>query len=250
MNHDNGSGLFANEWLAESMRVTFFVSNPFPKHERLLSLLGFVPDQINDRPAQNVRQEVVNFEQGLIMMGEAPGRIDLLYSANFRGGFQPIFQIGDVRTAFSRCCDLGRTICAKLGPVTRLAVGPIAVRQTRSEQESIQLMLTYFPTLPANADTDTEALWSIARRRPATTFRGNIFHFQKWQTVANHIHGPALPGAFAQVPFGNLDIYLLRAEIDINTQFEDPQGAFGDELLSAYQEVCDNAKVVLETSKI
>jgi len=148
--------LFKEGWLAESVRVTYFVPRPLSKQTSLASLVGLVPEQTGDRPAQGIRQEIVSFGRGKLVLGEAPGRVDAIYAADQQQGLSPVVHVGPLEEAFSRCSDLGLELCEKIGSVARLAVAPIAIRQLGSERETAEAMLQHFPTLPVNIDTDSE----------------------------------------------------------------------------------------------
>ncbi|WP_428484828.1 hypothetical protein [Rhodopila sp.] len=244
MTGGTATSLFKERWLGESIRVTYFVPQPLSKQTSLASLIGLVPEQISDRPAQGIRQEIVSFGQGKLILGETPGRVDVIYAADQPQGLSPVVHVGPLEEAFSRCSDLGRQLCEKLGPVARLAIAPIAIRQLGSEREVAEVMLHHFPTLPVNLDTDSELAWRFSRRISATTFKGQINQVCNWQSMTTQVFTGSIP---MTLPFSEgLKIFLLRAEIDINTYTNNPVAIFEMETIQVYQEVFERAKAILE----
>jgi hypothetical protein len=236
------TSLFKEEWLAESIRVTYFVPQPLSKQTSLCSLIGLVPEQTGDRPAQGIRQEIVSFGRGKLVLGEVPGRVDAIYAADQPQGLFPVVHVGPLEDAFSRCSEVGRQLFENLGPVVRLAIAPIAIRQLGSERETAEVMLKHFPTLPINLHTDSELAWRFSRKIPATTFRGQINQVSNWQSLITQIvTGPMI------LPLSEgLRAFLLRVEIDVNTTSDNPIAAFETEKPQVYQEVFERAKAVLE----
>lgn len=242
--------LFQEGWLAESVRVTFFVHPNTARLSGLADLFGMQPDQINDRPIEAIHQEVASYDKGILILVQAPGRVDLIYSANQRPGLAPLLHVGPLEDAFIRCSKMGELICEKIGPVTRIAIAPIAIQQVKNEPKSTELILRYFPELPVDPTTDLDVVWQFTRRRDATSFKGRINHVCRWQAHQTQLVAALPPAPVFSPPVDAVTVTFVRVEFDVNTLLDNPAAQLGPNRALIYQEIKERTSAVLEGSDL
>lgn len=240
----NPPNLLAGGWLAESMRVSFFMSPGARSALSLSELLGVKPEQINDRPGQGMRQEIAGFQNGLLILSQIPGRVDVVYAA--RQSTAAIVHIGDLEAATVHIHEVGKRFCDSLQSVNRIAFGPIAVRQAASEAEAAALILQYLPFLPIEPGSDADIIWQINKRRPASSFQGQINHVFKWQALNSQLVSVLFPTGVISQPLDAVTLHIVRVEVDVNTAPSTAIEPFAGKQAEVYEEIFQRTRTLQE----
>jgi len=240
------SGVLAAEWLAESVRVTAFLTTqkvPVPIWE---SLLGRAPIQVNERPADNIRVEAGDFGAGLLLAMQHPGRIDLVYSPKNDGtslvpGPNPpdLVHIGPAASAISALLTVIDGMPDIFSESFRIAFAPAFVRAGKNNAD----INSYIATAAGIhlSDAETDVMWQVNKPIQAKSFNGTINRVLRCQSVLVQ-QIPVLLGTMSQSLAATMQtVRYARVELDVNTGIEQHENSGFNEPLAVLREILDSA---------
>lgn len=234
------TGLLDADWLAESVRVTFFFESIHSTPNLFNRLTGSAPAETVQRPAEGILNEVGPFGLGHLFVHQQGPRTDVLYSAGQSAQApidagalqeflqQELFHVGPSSVAISAIFELLNRAPDSFAGAVRIAFGPVFVRKARDQSEAIAFILAS-ERLPLEPE-DRDIFWQVNRPAAAGSFEGKINRLVKWQTGMRIMQ--QLSFATGQVVVNASDfpktVNFVRVELDINTLQNTPNLRFAE----------------------
>jgi len=215
-------GLLTGNWLAESTRVTLF-SNDIRPTSILLKLVGLNPEQVNERPVQNIRQESTSYKTGQLVVSHQPGRLDLIYApkppANIfeAANSSPLVYVSELKAALDEIIQIGAKLCDLIPDAVRIALCPIAIRQADTGPHAAILLRDCFSGLPIQNETDSEVVWQVSRKSKAQSFDGSLNSIYKLQSVTTQMISVFMSSQPLPTPQTMVTAHFARFELEVNT---------------------------------
>ncbi|MFC0407885.1 hypothetical protein [Roseomonas elaeocarpi] len=216
------AGLLDGSWLAESVRLTLFPPQAVAPRPLWQSIVGTPPEEVTERPAQNLRQESGPYKEGQLIVAQNGQRIDLVYAK--KGDEIPfddspsggLANVGEARKALEGTLELFSKIKPLIMPIARIAIAPTLVKKYKHHAECVAAVKLMLPGLPLNAETDREFLLQINRRTAPKSFPGHINNICKWQISSFDLSGLPFPPQIG-MSIQSLSFSFLRIELDVNS---------------------------------
>jgi hypothetical protein len=232
-------------WLTESLRCSLFTADPLSRPDISFHQLSATsPEQISERPAQNVRQEIGTIQAYRVACISQPGRVDIVLSMPPPKEPPSLINIGEFQDVVSALRTLLKEWWKSRPAVIRAALAPTLLRRFAEKLESRTQLRKLLPTVTFNPEHDQDILWQINRPRTSKTVEGlPVNRLAKWQVLEVRNIQIAQTGSVVMLPIPE---YLIHLELDINTA-SDNQTPFDpgklpplvDELSALAQEIMD-----------
>jgi len=216
------TGLLTGGWLAESVRVTLF-SDEIEPASLLLQLVGIPPELVNERPAQNFRQESTPYKAGQLVINHQPGRLDLFYAPRTptnmfeASNSGPLVYVSELDAALNEIHHLGAKLCGFFPSVVKIALCPIAIKQTATSSDAAILIKNSFPGLPILDERDSAVTWQVSRKSPARSFKGNLYSIYKLQSISTQMMPPYVQSRQPAFSQPMITVNFARFELEVNT---------------------------------
>jgi hypothetical protein len=238
------------DWEAEGVRFTAFPppSVTFEPKPLWDSLLGKAPEEVQERPAQGVRNEFGPFLDDNLFLTQQLSRIDFLLGVHPQKAptmdFVSTGRYARAEPAFSELVKKWLKSAPSLG---RIAYAPMLVHQVESVEKSYDVFRHLLPALPVD-DKARNVLWQVNRPRASRILKDiTINRLSKWScfTVERF---QLVQDTKSFVPGPMASVHGIKLEFDIYTDPIQPIPAecltpLFEELMSAVNEIIEQGDV-------
>ena len=246
-----------NEWLAETLRLTLFLSMGEKVEEQnwWRDLLGIDASNTNIQRESRQRQEEGAYEDDRrLVLSIQPDRVDWrLTPPNVvpEAGHVPnTGQYLEAMESFSKLL-LHWLELESCPSASRLALGLVLITPAKTVPEGYQQISAY---LPFNFDTRnaSDLMYQVNRARDSESVPGiKINRLSKWSVSSIHwVSGRFFKGMVAATPLTGPQALNCRLELDINTVPKPGLELAKDDLRNLYQEFAELAKEIVQDGDI
>lgn len=197
-----------DKWIVSGERVTIFWADPTTSLS-WSNIYGDQPENTQFQKAINARKESTNVGESILILGNAPGRTDLVLDAGI-----PLVEAE--KEAYAQFCNAVSTL-VQLQPagITRIAVGRQLFQITKGKEDGYQLLAGYVKNVKIDPLHSSDFLYQINWPETSKTDPNiSINRLTKWAVV--HVtQFPLNPG----IPAPQIidEKYAVQLELDLST---------------------------------
>lgn len=245
-------------WLLESMRATFFFTEPhlWKPRQLLQTVTGQTPTNVQQPIAMSIIQESCPLGAGQFTIGQNASRVDMVLAAvpsapsviavgSKLSPEEPQFiKIGPYQENLPEFKRTLESLAPKLSNFSRIGVLPIVLCEGPRPDDIFRLLCELFPKFGLERDGIEDFIWKTNRRRQSK-FVDNlminrlatwtVIQTQKLEMVASFPAGPM----FQATPTG---LFAVRGELDMNTDHLRKEPLPGEPVIKLFSELLSHAE--------
>jgi hypothetical protein len=211
-------------WQTESLRVSAFpISGATVVPNSWKEITGNDPDENVKQPPPMPSFDAGPFFAGRLSVGYQAGRIDLVLTPDQtnRSQSEGLRHLGDFDPAMDKVLPAARKMFRPEMVMQRLAIGAILLRPAKSSEDGYKILKSILPVAREIPEIASDfsfqlnvpvvlSVTGIPDIRINRLLKWNVARFQ----IANIVGGSGVPTQIV----GGTEIYVVRVEMDINTQ--------------------------------
>ena len=233
-------------WEAQTLRVTaFLVDREVPPSTPWWDdFIGEPPESEKSRPREGIYRQTGTFENGILNLNRAPGRIDWFYSNKPSEDEGDIATLGSLTSAQSEFCTLINQWIPVCPPISRLAFGAVLILPVANRKEGYQTLQELLPAVKLDIENSADFFYQINRPRKSTTSSSDleINRLSKWFVQQHMIIGIEIGSRSASVTQHKIpenQTTVCKLELDVNTSPEFARDLDPKERPALFQELVD-----------
>lgn len=203
-------------WRVEALRFTFFFNEPQSGRggDWWKLLTGTEPESVISKPQVGEHVEAGAYLDGQLELKVAFNRIDWVLSYPFASMPDSAPGINLEYVAGKLAPDIRRWVESIASPITRIALGVIALLPVKTVPDGNSMLSSYFPFFKFDPDSATDVFLQINHPQKTDLLDGQDFNFVTRTGVVT--------GQFMQLGLGGFPQMttniLFRNEFDLSTQ--------------------------------
>jgi hypothetical protein len=238
-------------WEAEGLRFSAFPppSVAFELKPLWETLVGKVPEEVQERPQQGLRNEFGPLLDDHFFVTQLFSRIDFILAVHPQKAFGlEVVSVGPYERAEKAHVELAKKWLKGAPSLGRIAYAPTLVHRVDSVEQGYKVLRELLPRLPLDEGAQS-LLWQINRPRPSKVVNGvTINRLSKW-SVTTQQRMQLLPET--QIVFSGpvSTMSACKLELDIYTDPIEPLPAENlvpllDELIATAKEISERGDIL------